>query len=298
MTSVNGGRQGTGLGKSGGLGRGLASLIPSRTAELAAPTEIPLTRIRANPYQPRKRIEQEQLDALAGSIREHGVLQPVLVTETIDGYQLIAGERRLRAARLAGLDRIPAVVRQLADESQLELALVENIQRADLNALEEAEAYRQLIADFGLSQDDIARRVGRARSSVANTLRLLDLDPQVQDAIREGTITEGHGRALASLESPPDQQALLAVVVARGLNVRQTEELARRIKERATEPRQPAAASADADPELERIEAELRTALATKVNIARSRKGGRIVIEFYDDTDLGRLYERLIGGAA
>ena len=298
MTSGNGGRQGAGLGRTGGLGRGLASLIPARTAELAAPAEIPLNRIRANPYQPRKRIEQEQLDALADSIREHGVLQPVLVTETIDGYQLIAGERRLRAARLAGLERIPAVVRQLADESQLELALVENIQRADLNALEEAEAYRQLITDFGLSQDDVARRVGRSRSSVANTIRLLDLDPRVQDAIREGTITEGHGRALASLDDPNDQQALLAVVVARGLNVRQAEELARRLKDRPVEPSRTEPASAESDPEVERIEGELRTALGTKVNIARSRKGGRIVIEFYDDTDLGRLYERLIGGAA
>ncbi len=298
MTSANASRAGVGAARSGGLGRGLASLIPSRTAELAAPTEIPLSRIRANPYQPRKRIEEEQLQALAASITEHGILQPVLVTETLDGYQLIAGERRLRAARMAGLDRIPAVVRQLADESQLELALVENIQRADLNALEEAEAYRQLITDFGLTQDDVARRVGRARSSVANALRLLDLHPAAQDAIREGTITEGHGRALASLESPTDQQALLAIVVARGLNVRQTEELSRRLKEREGQAHQERPAAAEADPELERLETDLRTALGTKVNIARSRKGGRIVIEFYDDTDLGRLYERLIGGAA
>ncbi len=288
--------------RTGGLGRGLASLIPSGTAIAAAPAEIPIDRITANPYQPRKIIADDALESLAASITEHGVLQPILVNETLDGYELIAGERRLRAARLAGLTRIPAVVRQLAGREQLEVALVENIQRADLNALEEAEAYRQLVEQFGLSQDDIARRVGRARSTVANTLRLLELAPAVQSAIRDGTISEGHARAIGSVERPAEQEALLGAVVNRGLSVRQTEELARRLKQQpqaepVTEPPVEPAASA-LDPEIERIETELRAALGTKVSLARARKGGRIVIEYYDEADLTRLYEKLIGGVA
>jgi len=286
-----------------GLGRGLASLIPSGTAAMAAPAEIPLDRIRANPYQPRKAMDDEALQGLAASIVEHGVLQPILVSETLDGYELIAGERRLRAARIAGLTRIPAVVHQLAGRGQLEVALVENIQRADLNPLEEAEAYRQLTNEFGLSQDDVARRVGRARSTVANTLRLLDLAPTVQTAVRDGSISEGHARAMASVERAPEQEALLAAVVHRGLSVRQTEELARRLKQAPVQP-DPAEPSADhdaaapPDPEIERIEAELRTLLGTKVSLTRSRKGGRIVIEYYDEADLNRLYEKILGGVA
>jgi ParB family chromosome partitioning protein len=284
--------------RSSGLGRGLASLIPPGTATLAAPTEIPVDRILVGPYQPRKRIDEEALQGLAESIVQHGVLQPVLVTETIDGYRLIAGERRLRAARLAGLTRIPAVVRQLADREQIEIALVENIQRADLNPLEEAEAYRQLIGEFGLSQDEVAHRVGRARSSVANTLRLLDLAATVQDALRDGRLTEGHGRAIVALENGAAQEALAATVVGRALSVRQTEELARRLKEREADPPAGQGSAEPPDPETERIEAELRSALATKVSLTRTRRGGRIVIEFYDEADLGRLFDRLLGGGA
>jgi ParB family chromosome partitioning protein len=290
--------------KTGGLGRGLASLIPSGTAAMAAPAEIPLDRIRANPYQPRKSVEDAALRDLAASIVEHGVLQPILVTETLDGYELIAGERRLRAARMAGLTKIPAVVRQLAGHEQLEVALVENIQRADLNPLEEAEAYRQLTDTFGMSQDDVARRVGRARSTIANTMRLLELAPAVQAAVRDGSITEGHARAIASIDGAPRQEALLAAVTRRGLSVRQTEDLARRLKT-ATPETDPATASAaevsadpQPDPETERIESELRAALGTKVSVTRSRKGGRIVIEYYDEADLARLYEKLLGGVA
>ncbi len=290
--------------KTGGLGRGLASLIPSGTAAMAAPAEIPLDRIRANPYQPRKSVEDAALRDLAASIVEHGVLQPVLVTETLDGYELIAGERRLRAARMAGLTKIPAVVRQLAGHEQLEVALVENIQRADLNPLEEAEAYRQLTDTFGMSQDDVARRVGRARSTVANTMRLLELAPAVQAAVRDGSITEGHARAIASLDGAARQEALLSAVTRRGLSVRQTEDLARRLKMAAAEAGAAAApvgepsADPQPDPETERIESELRAALGTKVSVTRSRKGGRIVIEYYDEADLARLYEKLLGGVA
>jgi ParB family transcriptional regulator, chromosome partitioning protein len=297
-----------------GLGRGLASLIPTRSTAVATPAEIPVDRVRSNPYQPRRDVEEEGLRGLAASVAEHGILQPILVTETVDGYQLIAGERRLRAARLAGLERIPAIVRQMADAQQLQVALVENIQRADLNALEEAVAYRQLIDEFGLSQDDVARRVGRARSSVANTLRLLDLAAPVQDAIRAGTISEGHGRAIASIETADGQEALLAEVAARALSVRQAEQLSRRFKTRlakhaaqiqAASVAPPVAGGAgipavidDRDPDLERIEGELQASFGTKVTISRSRRGGRITIEFYDEADLERLFERLTGQSA
>ena len=276
------------------LGRGLASLIPGRAGSPVAPTEIALDRIVDNPYQPRRSIDGGDLEALAASIAEHGVLQPILVTETLEGYQLVAGERRVRASRLAGLTRIPAVVRQLEDQHQLELALVENIQRTDLNPLDEAQAYRKLIDEFGYSQEQVARKVGRARSTVANTVRLLELDPVVQEAVADGRLSEGHARALVGLD--PDQQvALLEITVARQLSVRQVEELARRVREPApiaqeARPRQ--------DPDAERVEEDLRRALGTKVSLARTRRGGRIVIEFYSDEELGRLYERLTGGPA
>jgi ParB family chromosome partitioning protein len=275
----------------GGLGRGLASLIPQRPAG-SGHTEIPIARIRRNPYQPRQATDEAALQALAASIAEHGVLQPILVTATLDGYQLVAGERRLRAAEMAGLERIPAVVREIAEQAQLELALVENLQRADLNALEEAHAFRQLIDEFGLDQEAVAHRVGRARSSVANTLRLLDLAPAVQAALAAGEISAGHARAIAGLDDPAAQVVLAASVVSRGLSVRQTEELARRMKE-------PAAAAppgrATIDPDLERLEGELRTALGTRVSVTATRKGGRITIDYYSGEDFDRLYERLMG---
>jgi ParB family transcriptional regulator, chromosome partitioning protein len=281
---------------SGALGRGLASLIPQRTPGSAAVVDVPLARVMPNPYQPRRHMDDAGLEELAASIREHGVLQPVLVTETLDGYQLIAGERRVRAARLAGLERIPALVRQLADRDQLEVALVENVQRSDLDPIDEATAYRQLIDEFGLTQERVADRVGKARATVANTLRLLDLHADVQAAIGDGRIAEGHGRALGGLAAE-NQAQVLGTVIAQGLSVRQTEELVRRLRE----PKRQAATAAPArrlDPDLERVEEELRQRLGTKVSLTRSRKGGRIVIEYYSDEELGRLYERLIGGSA
>jgi ParB family chromosome partitioning protein len=277
-----------------GLGRGLSSLIPQR-GQPSGLTEIPIARIQPNPRQPRQRFDADELEALAASIREHGVLQPVLVTETLDGYQLVAGERRFRASQLAGLERIPAVIRQLADHAQLEVALVENLQRADLGPLEEAGAYRALIGEFELTHEEIARRVGRAKSTITNTLRLLDLEPRVQDALAEGRLSEGHARAIGGL--PLEQQPRVATtVVDQGLSVRQTEELVRRLREPREAPRNVAAPRLD--PDLERVEDELRRRLGTKVTLARSRKGGRIIIEFYSDEELGQLYDRLIGGPA
>ena len=278
-----------------GLGRGLSSLIPQRPTAPSGVLEIPTNRIRPNPYQPRRTWDVEELAALTASVAEHGIIQPILVTEVLDGYQLVAGERRLRAAVAAGLERVPAVVRQLADRDQLELALVENLQRSDLDAIESALAYRQLIDEFGLSQDEVAERVGRARSTVANTIRLLDLAPSIQAAIVDGRLTEGHGRALGGLPVET-QDRVLDSVLSQELSVRQTEELVRRMRE----PRPVASGRPErpTDPELERVEEDLRRSLGTKVRLARSRRGGRIVIEYYSDEELGRLYERLTGGNA
>jgi ParB family chromosome partitioning protein len=277
-----------------GLGRGLAALIPQRTADPGL-TEVPLARIRPNPQQPRRRMGEAELEALAASITEHGVLLPILVTQTLDGYQIVAGERRFRAAQLAGLERIPVVIRQVADRDQLELALVENLQREDLNPLEEAHAFRQLIDEFGLTQEDVAARVGRARPTVANTLRLLDLAEDVQVLVVEGRLSQGQARAIGGL--PVDQQARVAdVAVERDLSTRETEELVRRLRE--PRPDKVAAVDKPRDADLERVEEDLRRSLGTKVTLARSRKGGRIIIEYYSDEELGQLYDRLIGGAA
>jgi ParB family chromosome partitioning protein len=279
-----------------GLGRGLASLIPQR-AQPSGIAEIPVDQVRPNPRQPRQRFDAEELEALAASIREHGVLQPILVTETLDGYQLVAGERRLRACQLAGLERVPAVIRQLADRDQLEVALVENLQRADLGAMEAAAAYQTLVTDFQLTHDEIARRVGRAKSTITNTLRLLDLDPRVQAALVDGRLSEGHARAIGGL--PVEVQARIATtVIEQQLSVRQTEELVRRVREPRTAGAAAAPSRAPLDPDLERVEEDLRRRLGTKVTLARSRKGGRIIIEFYSDEELGQLYDRLVGGAA
>lgn len=280
---------------AGALGRGLAALIPQRGSPGPAVLDIPLDRIAPNPWQPRRHVDEGPLAELAASIREHGVLQAVLVTETLDGYQLIAGERRVRAARLAGLDRIPAIVRQLADRDQLEVALVENVQRADLDPIDEAHAYRQLVDEFGLTQEAVADRVGKARATVANTLRLLDLHPDVQAAIAAGRISQGHGRALGGMPVE-GQPAVLRSVTEQELSVRQAEELVRRLREPRPAPAQRQVRPGD--PDLERVEEELRHALGTKVMLNRSRRGGRIVIEYYSDEELGRLYERLVGGTA
>jgi ParB family chromosome partitioning protein len=279
-----------------GLGRGLAALIPQRAPGQPGPVDIAVDRIRPNPYQPRRHFDPAELETLTASVREHGILQPVLVTEAVDGYELVAGERRLRAAIAAGLERIPAIVRQLDDRSRLEIALIENLQREDLDPIEAAQGFRRLIDEFGFTHEQIAGRVGRARSTVANTLRLLDLSPTVQAAVADRRLTEGHARALGGL-SVEHQDHVLGTVVDQDLSVRQTEELVRRLRE----PRAPTPTPASErphDPDLERVEEDLRRSLGTKVSLARSRKGGRIVIEYYSDEELGRLYERLTGGNA
>ena len=267
-----------------GLGRGLESLIPPPEGGDAA-REIAIDRIEANPHQPRARFEGPDLDELATSIETHGVLQPVVVRGLANGnYQLIAGERRVRAARIAGLTHVPAVVREPTEEQMVELALIENLQRTDLNPLEEAIGFRILIERFGMAHEDIAGRVGRSRVAVTNALRLLDLAPETQEALMDGLITEGHARALAGLTVAGLQVAALEVVLERHLSVRQTEELVRR-RRRPGQGTDNGAAERD----LQDAETRLREILATRVAITRSRRGGRISIDFASDEELDRL---------
>jgi len=286
--------------RKSGLGRGLEALIPAIGEDGAAGAqgaaqgviEAPLASISPNPHQPRAPIRDQDLVELAASIQEHGVIQPLVVNRVLDGYQLIAGERRWRAARLAGLSTVPIVVKDVAPSEMLELALVENLQRADLNALEEAMAYRQLTEEFGLTQEQVARRVGKSRVAVANTLRLLKAARGVQEALLEGRISEGHARALLGLEQAEAQEAALKTVLKRELNVRQTEELVRRLLGlRQQEPRAAQAVS----PETRALEAQFREALGTKVNLTRQGDRGRIVIHFYSEEELDALYERIVG---
>ena len=280
------------MAKPFGLGRGLDALIPRASTEAGA-HQVPVDRVRRNPHQPRVGFDAESLAELTASIAAHGVLQPIVVRELADGgYELIAGERRLRAARAAGLTEIPAVVRESSTSELLELALVENLQRSDLNPIEEATAYRELIDRFGLSHEAVARQVGKSRVAVSNALRLLDLAAETRQAIVDGRISEGHGRALAALTIPELQRAVLQVVLERHLSVRQTEELVRRKRE-VGQARQRQALTED----LADLEAQLRGILATKVGIVRTRRGGRLVIDFYSDEELDRLYSIITRGA-
>lgn len=277
-----------------GLGRGLDVLLgsaPTQSGALAGTSDIPLEKIQPNRQQPRQHFDQASIQELATSIGTHGVLQPIVVSRTpAGGYELIAGHRRVLASRLAGKSSIPAVVREEVRD-RLELALVENLQRADLNAIETARAYKLLMETYDLTQEQLADRLGKSRSSIANTLRALQAPQVLQDAVQDGKITEGHLRALLPL---PLSEAVRALgdILAKGLSVREAEALARKMV-RPTHPRRRSRIKGD-DPDLAGVTTELRTALGTKVEITRGRKGGRIAIQFYSDEDFERLYELLV----
>jgi ParB family chromosome partitioning protein len=254
--------------------------------------EVDVDRIEPNPNQPRQRFDPSAIEGLASSIREHGLVQPLVVTAIGDDrYRLIVGERRWRAAGVAGLIRVPVVVKDASDRQTLELALVENVQRADLNPLEEAAAYQRLVQDFGLTQQEVARQVGKSRVAVANTLRLLALSEALKEALTNERITEGHARALLRLPDSETQLAVLRRVERDDLSVRQTEELVNRLVEPKVKPGRSRKRSAD----VEAIEDELRRALGTKVSLHTGKRGGRIVIEYYSDEEFQGLYERLTG---
>jgi len=274
------------LSKEHGLGKGLGALIPRGTA--SALVDVDVNTISPNPKQPRTIMDDAALADLADSIRRHGILQPLIVTRSGAGYTLVAGERRWRAAKLAGLATVPALVKDTSPQQLLEVALVENIQRQDLGPLEEAAAYKQLIEELGLTQEEAAQRVGKSRSAVANSLRLLNLLPEAKEALERGLITEGHARTLLSLATPEEQRALLEVMLSGGVTVRAAEESARRAS-----PRQKARAAKDV--ETAELEDRLREALRTKVELHRGRRGGRVVIHFYSDEELEGIYRAITG---
>ena len=274
------------------LGRGLEALIPPASSvglderAQAAAREIPVSDLAANPFQPRSRFDEAALKELAASIKATGVLQPVLVRRQDGGYQLVAGERRLRAAQLAGMHSIPAIVRDVDDREMMELALIENVQREDLNPIEEAKAYKALVSTVGLTHDQLSERVGKQRSSISNSLRLLGLPPDVQDMVSRGTLSAGHARALLGLEGSGDQLAAARYVQAKGFSVRRTETfVARRLKRQHGRPRVKKAGG------LGEWEAKLQQRFSTRVTISPGRKGGRVEFEYYGDADLERLLE-------
>src|SRR3989454_2491835 len=273
-----------------GLGRGLGALLSSTPGTEETISEIPTDQIAVNPNQPRKLFDSESLSELAASIRSSGVIQPIVVRRHGAGYQLIAGERRWRAARQAGLARIPAVVREATDAQSLELALVENLLREDLNPMEEAEAYQRLLAEFGWTQEELAQRVGRDRSSIANCLRLLKLPALIQADLRAGRLTMGHARALLSLDSPVEQLKLREQILAHSWTVRATEHDVQ--QRRVKPPRRQLRRSAD----LAAVENALRSALATRVRLVGTERAGRIEIAYSSREELDRLAE-LIAGA-
>jgi len=270
------------------LGRGLSQMIgePSDSGL----TELLIGDIAPNARQPRLDFDDDALRELADSIGEVGVLQPVLVRPTAGGkYELIAGERRLRASKLAGLTHIPAVVRTASQQASLELALIENVQREDISSLECAQAFQRLSAEFGLTQEQIARRVGKTRAAIANTMRLLRLPKEVQEALRSGTITEGHARAIQSAATAAEQVALFRTVVAKGLSVRDTERLTQSSSRGTRAAKRPA----DRDPDWAEIESALSVFLGSPVELQRQAPGGRLVVRFFSDDDLQRVLDTL-----
>lgn len=306
--------------RKGGLGRGLSALIPqgnpeSEAAEQTAPTatdgetrderipvtEVPIGDVVPNPQQPRTIMDEGQLRELADSILMYGIIQPLLVTEERgqDGqlvYQLIAGERRLRAAKQAGLQVVPVTIRQTTSQELLEIAIVENVQRADLNPLEEAVAFERLREEFGLTQAEVAERVGKSRTAVANTMRLLDLPPEIRAAIAAGQISEGHGRALLGLPDESRQVQLMERITKDSLNVRETERIVREWTGTPARVRKERLADRGAEAVTTGFQEAIQRALGTRVALRRGAKGkGTLTIHFYNDDDLTGILERILG---
>lgn len=284
--------------KRRGLGRGLGALIPTDTsAETAAAQGLKLldpAQIDPNPHQPRSDFAEEQLQELAASIKEHGLIQPLIVTAAADGrYTLIAGERRWRAAKLVGLERLPVVVKEATPQEMLELAIIENVQRADLNPLEEAIAYQQLKEEFGLTQQEVADRVGKARPTVANIMRLVNLPEAAKKALLDGQITQRHGRAILDAKLEEEEKlVVLKSVVSHNLNVAQTVDLIRKLENKRKPTPKPTKQLA---PEIVALQDNFRQRLGTRVDVQKSGKGGKVVIHFYSDEELNNIYDVIVG---
>ncbi|MGC9314021.1 MAG: ParB/RepB/Spo0J family partition protein [bacterium] len=287
------------MGKRKALGRGLEALLPGSVAEVLTGDEIlslPVNQVHPNPDQPRKEFDQEALQSLADSIKAQGVLQPILVVKTDDGFELVAGERRLKASILAGKTRIPALVLKEKDPTALFFfSLVENLQREDLNPIEEAFAYRHLIEDFGLTQEQVAARVGKSRSAVANTLRLLTLPMQIQDYISDGSLSAGHARAILAVDDEERMMRLAKLAISRGLSVERLDIIARQEKPspRHSKGGTKSSAKKALSPEIKALQEELEEYFGTKVVIENRAKGGSIVIDYYSKDDLMRIIELL-----
>jgi ParB family chromosome partitioning protein len=283
------------MSKKSGLGKGLDALIPITDSQIqeGGVTQIPIANIVPNPRQPRARFDPGDLEELAISIREHGVIQPLIVTQTesAEQYTLIAGERRLLAAQLVEMREVPVIIRGASDQQLVELALVENVQRADLGPLEAAEAYRQLTEDFKLSHEEIAARVGKSRVTITNTLRLLNLPDEVREALVEGKISEGHARALLALPTGQAQAAALQTILKHDLNVRQTEELVRKLS--GEKPKIHPAPTPN--PEIKALEESLRQHLGTRVTLNQKRKGGTLTIHYYSAEELDTILNLIMG---
>ena len=291
-----------------GLGRGLSSLIPNAQPSsthqggdelIKKPlseedvirgdkfvVEVDINQIIPNPHQPRYSFDEARLDDLANSIKTYGIIQPIVVTKNGSQYEIIAGERRFKAAKIAGLKKVPVILREAGEREKLELAIIENVQRHDLNAIEEARAYQKLTEIYQLTQEEVAGKIGKSRSFVANKTRLLQLPVEVQKALMEGVITEGHAKAILSLNNPEKQRALFDLILKSNLTVRQAEERTKEISSRVRGPRVPI------DANTREIQNQLVERLGTKVKIARSATGGKIIIEYYSDEDLHSLLER------
>jgi ParB family transcriptional regulator, chromosome partitioning protein len=284
------------MARKGGLGKGLDALIPSGTSQpeqIGGAAEVPTNQVVPNPRQPRLQMDETELQGLADSIREHGVLQPLVVSydQQRDQYILIAGERRLRASQLAGLDTVPVIVRQASEQQRLELALIENVQRADLSPLETAEAYHHLIDEFGLTHEEVSARVGKSRESVTNTHRLVKLPDEIKHGLAEGFITEGHARALLSLEDNPAMMIeIYKTVVDRKLSVRQTEALVKEVgsyRPRKTKRK-------DVPAEVQEMEDQLRKYLGTRIKLRYGKDGGSLTIYYFSDEDLNTMITKIL----
>lgn len=290
------------MSKTRALGKGLGALIPQlEEDDLQNTQEISIEDIETNPYQPRRHFDPESLQELAASIKEHGVLQPLLVRKKDPGYQLIAGERRLRAAKQAGLSTVPVVVKALDDRTVMEIALVENLQREDLNPLEEAEAYQRLITEFNLTQEEVAKAVGKSRPAIANTLRLLNLPEPIQQLVANGQLTMGHARALLSLERPEEQLYISEKIITEKLSVRETEEIVRLTRLSGVSRETPGEEEEKKqkerqkiDPNLQAIIDDMTRLFGTKVRIKKNGERGKIEIEYYSPEEFERITEILL----
>lgn len=271
------------------LGKGLSALIPIKEPDISAPQsgvlEIPISQIRTNKYQPRTDFKQDKLNDLVNSIREKGVVQPVLARKVQDGYELIAGERRLRAAKALGLEKIPAILRSATDVDMLEISLIENIQRQELNPMEEAIAYQRLVAEFSFTQDAVAKVLGKDRSTVANCLRLLNLPKKIQDLISNGDITAGHAKAILSLPTEEYRMRLATLIVKKGLSVREAEAIASKRMFASKTPR----AVEGKDQNIADIENRIQQTLGTRVVVMHKKSRGQIRIDYYSIEDLNRI---------